>query len=104
MERTRQKERAAAPAAPVPLLPRSDAACSSTALPGSSLGSLDAELQRSTVSYLEPHAFFVSWQGVLTLAYRCVCFHAVGGTFSSRRREAEGSRRGQSRLCMCMPS
>lgn len=31
---------------------------------------LEAELQRTPASNLQPEAFFVSWQGVLTLAYR----------------------------------
>ena len=31
---------------------------------------LVAELEDSEMSLLEPLAFFVSWQGVLTLAYR----------------------------------
>lgn len=34
---------------------------------------LVAELEASQTSLLEPLAFFVSWQGVLTLAYRWVC-------------------------------
>lgn len=33
-------------------------------------GSLDGELAATAASYLEPNAFFVSWQGVLTLAFR----------------------------------
>ena len=31
---------------------------------------LVSELEQASPSYLEPSAFFVSWQGVLTLAYR----------------------------------
>lgn len=37
---------------------------------------LVAELEQTPTSFLEPAAFFVSWQGVLTLAYRRV-LHAV---------------------------
>jgi hypothetical protein len=33
---------------------------------------LAAELEATATSFLAPHAFFVSWQGVLTLAYRLV--------------------------------
>ena len=33
---------------------------------------LVGELEATAASYLEPEAFFVSWQGVLTLAFRCV--------------------------------
>jgi hypothetical protein len=29
-----------------------------------------SELEQASPSFLEPAAFFVSWQGVLTLAYR----------------------------------
>ena len=48
-----------------------DAAAPPPAAAGGLPPMLAAELERTCVSFLEPAAFFVSWQGVLTLAYRC---------------------------------
>ena len=36
----------------------------------STQSSLIQELERTPTSYIEPHAFFISWSGVLTVAYR----------------------------------
>lgn len=53
---TQPSEAVAAPAADLRLVPLA--------------GTVDGELAATAASYLEPTAFFVSWQGVLTLAFR----------------------------------
>lgn len=37
---------------------------------------LEELLSKTPTSFLQPYCFFVSWQGVLTLAYRCSLSHA----------------------------
>lgn len=35
------------------------------------LSPLEELLSKTPTSFLQPYCFFVSWQGVLTLAFRC---------------------------------
>ena len=41
--------------------------------PGETLGYLEHLVAHTNTSVLKPLQFFVSWSGVLTLAYKCVC-------------------------------
>ena len=78
------REAAAAPAAAV-LLPLGATA-------------LERELAATAASFLQPSAFFVSWQGVLTLAFRWELGAAPAGACGTRPRAL---RRPRPPNCLC---
>lgn len=53
-------------------------------------GIIDSFIAETSTSVLKPYSFFVSWQGVITLAYRCAARQAAKQQLHSIRGAAGG--------------